>query len=580
LQRAVIRETLLCFPLLQVKNTFNNMDYLINEIIVERKRWHKIGEPLAFTVFNISNDVEKSSAHINGTFLHTQLLIDLLLRLKSTDVDRQKFIDLCRKEYVGKQSILDRIDEFEQDYSDEYALWWYTRDIFVYRQLNQALRWQNIDWLFHFRFFIRAIYDLLKVLQKEQQKSLSTDPVYRSQLISSDELMQLKNSIGGLVSFNSFFSTSRNREHTLFLLGHDPTMSSSLHPVLFEIKVNNQMSATSKPFADITKMSTFADDEQEILFMIGTVFRLEEIFMEDRVTVLKMTLCSDDDHDLNTLFKCMKEEIGAASDDSLLTLGTLLWKSARFDQAEHFYRQMLTEIQSDDQLVQNCYQGLGFVAAAKGDFDNGLMWHTKVLEHGQQSLSSDDYRMGCTHNSIGNMYWRMKKYDLALQSYSDAIKIFGQYHDRDVGSCLNNIGIVYEEMKEYKKALEYHRRAIGIRESILPPNHPELGTSHNNTANVYRQLGELSLARSHIKCALNIFGKSLRSNDPSIATAYQNLAAIELACGANREGLRYLEQAAAIFRETLPPNHPTVENSLLAIAQVMMDMLSNGFQFV
>ena len=54
------------------------------------------------------------------------------------------------------------IDEFEEEYSEEYALWWYTRDTFLFRELNKALRFQNIDWLFQFRFFIHDMHKLLK----------------------------------------------------------------------------------------------------------------------------------------------------------------------------------------------------------------------------------------------------------------------------------------------------------------------------------------------------------------------------------------------------------------------------------
>jgi hypothetical protein len=51
------------------------------------------------------------------------------------------------------------IDEFEMDYSSENALWWYSRDSFLYGMLNKALRTQDIDTLFLFRFFIRDIYE-------------------------------------------------------------------------------------------------------------------------------------------------------------------------------------------------------------------------------------------------------------------------------------------------------------------------------------------------------------------------------------------------------------------------------------
>ncbi|UJR18877.1 hypothetical protein I4U23_022005 [Adineta vaga] len=261
------------------------------------------------------------------------------------------------------------IDEFEQDYSNEYALWWYTRDTFLYRQLNKILRLQDIEWLFQFRFFIRHMYELLKQLQSEQQNCFVTNIVYRAQLISCEELVQLKNSIEGRICFVSFLSTTRDRQRALFLLGDNPTTcNDNLYPILFEIKTEDQINDTLKPFADITKMSAFDNDEQETLFMIGRI----------------------------------------GSEDNLLTLGTLMRNSGRLDQAEKFYHRMLTEIQSEDHLVANCYQGLGLVAAAKGDLDNALMWQTKALEYYKQILPVGDYRIVCIYNSIGNIHWRNK----------------------------------------------------------------------------------------------------------------------------------------------------------------------------
>ncbi|CAF0876265.1 unnamed protein product [Rotaria sordida] len=484
------------------------------------------------------------------------------------------------QEYAYNESIRRTIDDFEQNYDDEFAVWWYTRDTFIYRQLNKALRIENIDWLFHFRFFIRAIYNLLNELQQEQQNSSSIEHVYRGQLMSSNEIVQLKNSIGGLISFNSFLSTSRDRNHTLFLLGDRPAVSGDLHPILFEIEANYRLVNVNKPFADITSMSAFADGEQETLFMIGSVFRLERTFMEDNVTVFTMSLCSEDDQDLRLLFEHMKNEIGIGIDDTLLTLGTLLWKSGRFEQAEQFYRRMLNELASDDQLVQNCYQGLGFIATAQGDYDTSLMWQTKILEDFQHKLPSTDYRIGCTWNTIGNTHWRAKRYALALHAYNTAVLIFGPHHDRDTSACLNNMGNVYEETGQYEKALEHHLKSIEILEGILPPNHLELGTSHHNIANVYRRLHKFDSARSHIKRALHIFQKSLRANDPSIAATYQTMGALEFDVGAYREGLKYLEQSAAIYRETLPSDHPTVEAIHTTIAQAIKAMLDYDLNYL
>ena len=503
------------------------MDDMLDQITLDRKRWHRVGEPLTFTMFNIRQDAERSSLNINGTFLHFQLLIDLLLRLKSNMDHRKELIDLCRKEYAGPENTLnlEMIDEFDKEYVNEFAIWWYTRESFLYRRLNWAFRLQNVNWLFHFRFFIYDMYALLKQLQEEQDRTIVPTRVYRSQRMSPDEIRQMKDSIGGLISFISFLSSTRNRQYALNMFGDDPTVFTDVQPVLFEISLTDRREESSPPFADITQMSAFADAEDETLFMAGTIFCLEETHMESFVTVFQLRLCSDADlADFKALVDRMKTEIGIGTDDTLLTLGTLLWKSGRYDQADHFYRRMMEELPSDHDRVLNCYQGFGFVAAAKGDLQQALHWQNQVLEHAQRHPPPDDYQLGCTWNSIGNIHWRSKSYDQAMDAYQRAKTLFGQHHDRDLGSCLNNMGNVYEETGRYSEALEHHQRAMEVREGILPPNHPELGTSYHNIANVYYQLRQLDRAQSFIKRALKIFQKSQRSNDPSIAAVYQTMA--------------------------------------------------------
>ena len=67
------------------------------------------------------------------------------------------------------------------------ALWWYTRESFIYRILNKALRIQNIDLLFLFRFYIR---DIEQQLHKNRYQS--SVRVYRGQLMSHEELEFIK----------------------------------------------------------------------------------------------------------------------------------------------------------------------------------------------------------------------------------------------------------------------------------------------------------------------------------------------------------------------------------------------------
>jgi hypothetical protein len=67
---------------------------------------------------------------------------------------------------------------------------------------------------------------------------------------------------------------------------------------------------TTKPFTDINKYSHFTN-ESEVLFMIGSIFRLKSINYcnDDHILIIEMSLCSDDEYDLKHVLLHMKQQI-------------------------------------------------------------------------------------------------------------------------------------------------------------------------------------------------------------------------------------------------------------------------------
>jgi hypothetical protein len=87
--------------------------------IAQRQR-RKVEEPLLIAI------VERSSTNIDGSFLHLQLLLDVLVRMNkinSTQVN-DELIDLCYNEYKNDPAELSRVREFKEEYRKEKALWW------------------------------------------------------------------------------------------------------------------------------------------------------------------------------------------------------------------------------------------------------------------------------------------------------------------------------------------------------------------------------------------------------------------------------------------------------------------------
>jgi tetratricopeptide (TPR) repeat protein len=359
-----------------------------------------VQEPLSINIFSTSDDAGTSTTGLNGQFVYSQLLIDCLLRMKTNETDNNKLISLCEKEYEGNNGQLSIVREFQRDYSPDKVLWWYSRESFFYKILNKALRSQNIDVLFLFRSFISDIHR-----QLQHHKCKRPIRVYRSQLMSSDELANLKQYIGQFIFVNSFFSTSTQRQVAMFYM-NDGTSLDALQRVLFEIDASPDV-VTTKPFANISSQSEY-DSESEVLFMFGSIFRLNDISCDDnQVWIIRMSMCGDEEHDLKQVLVHMKQQNGTG-DANLWTFGKILWRMGKFDLAEKYFCRLLYELPMNDPSRGILYENLSEMASQQGDYDKSIQWHKKSMKIEEETVSTDNTNLGATSNTLGKFHQKKR----------------------------------------------------------------------------------------------------------------------------------------------------------------------------
>ncbi|CAF3087174.1 unnamed protein product [Rotaria socialis] len=558
----------------QLKNIWHvttsiDIDNLIERIKSDEKKRTRASESLVFNIFQTdsSSPHEMTSTEIKGEFLHSQLLLDSLLTMKVSNNELSLAIAHCRTEYENSPSDLSKIDEFQSNYSSEQALSWYTQDSFVYRILNRAFRSQNIDVLYLMRFIIRDIYKQLT--EQQNEATMSSDKVYRAQLISKEELENFV--IGNLVSMNSFFSTTLTRAYALFLLASGQIRHQDLAYVLFEINISRRL-AGAKPFADITTKSAFPV-ESEILFMAGSIFRIVDIQLENNdVCVVKLVLCGDDDHNLKTLFEHMREDI--PPECTSIAYGIVLANASKLEQAERFFRNVLNELPIDDPLITHCYHQLGNVLDDKGEFEESLDYFEKALAKKLETLNEDDPRLANTYTCCGVGYLRKNDLKRAIFSYQKALDIYknayGHDHE-DVAMCLFNIGDVNIFENKFEDALEMFQQALNIWMKCLPENHPDLARSHMAIGNAYVQLLHCDQALMHYDTALKIMLNSLPSDHHELAALHDKLGNLYYSTGDNEHAQEHFEQALLIKRKHYSSDHSSMVDTYHAIGLIYKD---------
>ncbi|CAF1386644.1 unnamed protein product [Adineta ricciae] len=507
---------------------------------------------------------EGSNANLNQlepSFMYTQIFKKILLDMEH---DKQAIKDLakyCRQRFQGNPAEQSVIDEFERNYRPGKAIWWYTRECFTYQMLNQALRTLDGEVIINMGFFLHDLHKQIQRLHQEQVSNYrgKTFVVYRGQGLSKTDFDQLSKTIGGLLSFNNFLSTSikqeKSLEFTYNALG-DPDKVC----VLFVITIDPNIATT--PFASIGDFSHFKD-EAEILFSMHSVFRVRTIRQVGDKNKLyrevQLQLTADDDPQLRVLTDRIESEVRGST--GWKRLGKLLLTLGQLDKAEELYT-VLLEQTSDKNDRAHYYHQLGYLKDDQGDYKMAIEYYEKALEIEEKTLPSNHPDLATSYNNIGLVYDNMGEYSKALSFFEKALEIREKAlpsNHPDLAQSYNNIGLVYYNMGEYSKALSFFEKDLAICEKTLPSNHPSLATSYNNIGGVYDNMGEYSKALSFYEKALQIYQKTLPSNHPSLATSYNNIGTVYYNTKDYSKALTYLERALDICQRALPANHPHIK---------------------
>jgi tetratricopeptide (TPR) repeat protein len=365
----------------------------------------------------------------------------------------------------------------------------------------------------------------------------------------------------GLLSFNNFLSTSKDRAVS-FAFAESNRYNPDFVGILFVMTIDPSKSTT--PFASINAVSYF-QTEDEVLFSMHIVFRIEKIQSmgeNPRLFQVDLTLTGEDDKDLRALTDCIRDETDP-KEEGWYRLGLVLDKMGRFEKSQQVYAALLDQT-ADESAKAPIYGQIASAKYQQGEYEEAITFYEKSLEIKQKTLPPNHLSFASTYNNIGAVYQNMGDYSKALSSYEKALEIDQQSlppNHPDLAHSYNNIGAVCQNMGDYPKALSYYEKDLEISQKSLPPNHPDLASSYNNIGNVYFHLEEYSKALSYYEKALEIRKQSLPPNHPGLAHSYGNIGNVYQNMGDYPKTLSSYEKALEIQKQSLPPNHPDLASS-------------------
>lgn len=454
----------------------------------------------------------------------------------------------CRQMSADRSERL-KIDDFERNYVPEQALLWYTKDMCLYRLLNKALRVGDIDALVAFRGFINDLYKQLKQLHSTQSQGNKSNVVYRGQSLPEREMTRFRfyqkdHGKAHYFSFNSFLSTTLDRDVAMIYASGPTSCAGTMDeesPVLFEIRIDPAIGYV-QPYANIATQSWF-QDEMEILFMLGSIFRFESLSVaseqNDRVTTIKLSLASEDDSKLKQLLRRMRRKLKKNRSSLILLADTLLMMGC-YDVARKYYEQQLEKLSKVDTIKGGqCYTGISIttveirstsnlmlvglarIAMFKDDFELSIDYQALV-----QSMARSEKDKYKATKLLGDIYAKEGFFNSATPYYNESLEVVRKlYGDQslELADLYRSLGLTYYHRKMYTEALDYSQQSLAIQKRLLPINHYEIGHTYAFIGDVYEASNKLRTAEDYYVKADQIYREALLSVHPTFIKNDQSL---------------------------------------------------------
>ncbi|CAF1190958.1 unnamed protein product [Adineta ricciae] len=548
---------------------------------------------------NVYSAKDDKSMHksLNGEFfLYQSLLNQILDENQSLPSEESTLIEYFEPDDVDDKKIM---NEFDKSYNPKKAIYWYTRESCIYKIMNKALRTQNIDDVNPFDSFIRDLNVQLaeqrKIFVKQQSKSFIK--VYRGQFISKDEVNRLKSGIGQLIAMNSFLSTSTNRKKALEFATSRPPPNDTLTSILLEIHVN--LYAKSKPFADIRTLSAFPEEE-EILFMLGCVFRIDNIVYDEqsKLWMANLTLCSEEDPDMKKFSSSLNDQ--SKGQNQLIAIGYNFIDMLRYDDARKHFEKILKQntaitdlerafcyhglakvnekqgnlklsienlnqalncLSNDHPLIALCYNDLGLAHCGRGDYKIAFEYFDKALQTKNNVPSTTYAGLSEVHFQMTNYYVAFEFLEKSLQNLlqTDLVSIVKTYID---------MGKLYVLMNRKEEATKMFDKALETQSKELSPDHPDLSYTYAEIGLMFSQIGDQQKALEYFKKAYKLQSQTLPSNHPDFALSFRQFGDVYMKLNQSDTALSYYNKLLDNQLKTLATNHPSVIETYYLIGRV------------
>ena len=580
---------------------YDNVDRLCSSLEERIKLMNK--QLYQWNLFDPNEYKTKDLSKQSNDFLWYQLFHDVISHFSYDENARQEMIDLY---YQNNLQELNLLDEFEQNYHAKESLLLFKKNVFLHQLINRALKTKNIDQLYSLRYFLT---DLINNIEHRHQQIIQSNReyliVYREMHLLMDELNQLRENQGQLISLKGFLMTSTVRS----VSPSTSTNGTDLISVLFQIEFHIKELSDQIIFGEIDSLSL----EETFLFDFNTTFQLENIEQIEQIWMIKLKVVNhgriilqkyiDDTHrqiehlslpilfgkficDMGqwnqsiNYFQCLMKD----SHEDLAwiehSIGQAYQWKGQWDQARIFYDQAYHRIiRQNIKYSSIVLNDIGELLFHQGKYEESIDYHQSALTIQKNYFPSNHPHIATSLSNIALIHHIRLKYDEALISYDQALTIQEEYYNHfhlDIAKTLNRIGHVLYNQRKLDQAFDYHQRAMSIYKNYYQLDHVYIASTLNHIGHILYRQEKYDESLNNLQQALTIFKQFYPSGYIDTGFTLNNIGHIRYGQGKYNEAVQLYQQTLSIFRKYYLSHHINIVWPLNNIGLVLFNGNGNG----
>jgi tetratricopeptide (TPR) repeat protein len=142
--------------------------------------------------------------------------------------------------------------------------------------------------------------------------------------------------------------------------------------------------------------------------------------------------------------------------------------------------------------------------------------------------------------------------------------------EAEQANAINTLGALAFMQGDHERAIALCRRALGLWEQVLGPDHPHAAEALDNIGVMLHAQGQWEEATALHRRSLAIVEQALGAEHPHVVYSLVNLAGALYRQSRYEEAATYYQRALVIMEDALGRDHPDASHALIGLALVYL----------